>query len=270
MHGAIRAHLDHPQPDAVLNIETHLFNVQLLADTCDYELDIGKEVWLNKGRWSRLIKEYVPRESVRRFVSQADEILRREARLGATANMFCHDPKRYDKKHRWGGCLMGMTFRGDNGKSGPATLTVYSRTSYMGYMGLLDAGVAHVIARQIAEQSGLTTADIGFRWYLSSQQLHGFKTLPYIYSQPDLMGTLERIVRNPPHITPTWQILRGWYKKVLEHWDDAKHDPKRMLAMEKYGPFKRIKRRWMEAKGYLTKRPPPSLSISEVDLGKAI
>lgn len=290
MHTAIRAHMDCPTPDAVLNIETHLFNVVLNAASAEYDLDVGRNLWLNKQRWSRLIKEYLPLEPWERFRSQCGEILAQHARLGATANMLFRDPDRYAKKHRWGGCLMGATFRGDNQKSGPATLTFYSRTTYIGYMGLLDAAIAHVMASEIAMDSQMAVSQIGFRWCIASSQMHSFKSLPFVYSQPDLMRRLERYERNRKLVNqtkmpPTWYHMTKWYCKVCDHWDSAcaqispegPVDPAEypeacevMLNGEKYGPFRRIKRRWLEYKGYLAKHVPPSLPVNQLDFEKAM
>jgi hypothetical protein len=285
MHSAIRGHLECPEPDAILNIETHLFNTVLTADSCDYSLDLGKDVWLNRQRWSRLIKEYVPLEPTNRFVDQAVEILNGEARCGATANMMFRDPDRYAKKHRWGGCIMGATFRGDNQKAGRATLTFYSRTTYIGYMGLLDAAIANVMAREICERFNAAGAkstghpiderDIAFRWHLSSQQFHAFKSLPYVYSQPDLMARLEKYAkqrRTIPDAPPTWKFMAKWYCKVLDGWKawGNPNDAQGWLDTEKYGPFRRIKRRWCEYKGYLAKHLPPSCPVSTLDFEKAV
>lgn len=264
----VRTHLNHAKPDAVLNIETHLFNSSLTCnDATKYDLDVGKNLWLNKQRWSRLIREYVPLDSLNRFIDQTQEIMNGEARLGATANMLFRDPDRYAKKHRWGGCLMGATFRGDNKKSGVATLTFYSRTTYIGYMGLLDAAIASKIATSIS-----TTQPIAFHWHIASMQLHCFKTLPYIYSQPDLMAHLEKYAkfrRSIDSAPSTWRHLAKWYCKVLEHWRQSGENVDKFLSTEKYGPFRRIKRRWCEHKGYLQKHVPPSLLVADLDFSKA-
>ena len=248
MHDAIRTQLNHPKPDAVLNIETHIYDLLVMAGSCAYDIDVGKNLWLNKGRWSRLIREYVPREPLERFIAQGREILRGDARQGATANMMFRDPDRYAKKHRWGGCIMGATFRGDN-KKDPATLTIFSRTTYIGYMGLLDAGIAHVLAREIAGNPDL----VKFRWHITSSQLHCFKTLPFVYSQPDLMERLERYTRlvasGKRNMPPTWYHMAKWYGKVLAAYEQFGIG---MLDVEKYGPFRRIKRRWLESMGHLT------------------
>ena len=264
MHSAVRFQLDHPKPDAVLNIESHLFNFTICADTCDYELDVGRQLWLNKQRWSRLIREYVAKDALDRFVSQAKEIYTGQARDGATANFLFRDPDRYAKKHRWGGCLMGATFRGDKKRAHihTPTLTFFSRTTYIGYMGLLDACIASCMAREITDQT------IAFRWVIASSQLHCFKTLPFIYSQPDLMKKLEKYAKNPnaPGVPPTWKHMAKWYLKVLKAYDDHGIG---MLDVDKYGPFRRIKRRWLEYKGHLKKDIPPSLTPDQLDFGKA-
>lgn len=266
MARAIRQQLDLETPDAVLNIETHLYHVHLKAHSCNYELDVGRELWLNQSRWSRLIKEYVPREGLERFIGQAKEIMSGQSRQGATANMMFRDPDRYAKKHRWGGCLMGATFRGSPKDEDGPCITFYSRTTYMGYMALLDAAIAHVMARAIAGN----VREVSFQWIITSQQLHCFKTLPYIYSQPDLMKKLESYGKREPvkgQTPPTWYHIIKWYRKVIEAYREYGTD---MLDHEKYGPFKRIKRRWLEYKGYLDKHVPPSLPASSLDFSKSI
>lgn len=267
MSRAIKSHLEMASPDAVLNIETHLYDVHLRATSCEYDLDVGRQLWLNRSRWSRLTKEYVSKEALDRFISQAKEIISGESRQGATANMMFRDPDRYAKKHRWGGCLMGATFRGSPKDVRKPTLTLFSRTTYMGYMALLDAAIAHCIARAITDGH---PEKVTFEWIITSQQLHCFKTLPYIFSNPSLMEKLEELAKKEPvkgKQSPTWYYLIKWYRKILEAWDEHGAD---MLAVEKYGPFKRIKRRWMEHEGHSVKNLPPQLMAVDLDFSKSI
>lgn len=269
MRDTIAWQLDIPIPDAVLNIETAMFNLLVSADRCEYEVDIGKDVWLNVGRWSRLIREYISRTHLERFVSQAQEILRGDSRTGATANMFFKDPDRFAKKHRWGGCLMGMTFRGKYTEK--PTITVFSRTTYIGYMGLLDAAIIAVMAKHIwPEHPG----EIAARWHITSSQLHCFKTLPYIFSQPELLDRLntytQQLIDDPvgakANLSPSWYHICKWYLKILQAFEEHGTD---MLLHEKYGPFKRIKRRWMESQGHLNKHIPPSLTVDMLSFDKS-
>ena len=136
-------------------------------------------------------------------------------------------------------------------------------------MGLLDAAIAHVMARNIS-----LAKDISFRWHISSCQLHCFKTLPFIYSQPEMVKRIEQLSKaakpgrkKPPSVPPTWWNMAKWYEKVERAY---KEHGVEMLAHEKYGPFKRIKRRWLEYKGYLKKAVPPSLPVSALEFDKAI
>lgn len=285
----IRGHLDTPNPDAILSIETHLFNVSLTTDNVRmFTLDVGKQMQLNKARWSRLVKEYVPLDQLQRFVGQTCEILNGDARLGATTNFFFRDPPRADKKHRWGGCLIGAAFRGDNRKAGPATLTFYSRTTYLGYMGVLDLALAYCMAEEIAfaygtgqHQGDMTPAafPIRFHWHIASMQLHAFKSLPYFFSQPDIMSQLDALTKRrecwdprlgAQKMQPTWRYLASWYWRVKNDWAKSGGNVGRFLSAEKYGPFKRVKRRWLEHTGVLTHHIPPSLPVQCLDFSKAV
>jgi len=268
MHTAVRDMLDSQHPDAILNIETHHFNVIILAHSCEYELDIGKELWLNQSRWTRLTREYIASDSLEAFINGAATILAGEARDGACVGMLFNDPRRMAKKHRWGGCLQSATFRGD--ASNNPTLTFYSRTSYIGYMGMMDAAIAYVIAREIADQfEDLDVSHIAFRWYLTSAQLHHFKSLPFIYSQFDLHKKLKGRWAREKDKSPAWRHIIRWHQKVEDAWAQYQ-DPELMLANEKYGPFRRIKRRWLEHQGHLTKNIPPSLMPAKLDFTKCL
>lgn len=253
-------------PSSVSNIETHYKDMILRAESCAFDLDLGRDVWLNKQRWSRLIREYLPRDGVDRFIEQAQEILSGESREGATANMMFHDPVRYEKKHRWGGCLMGATFTMNYG--GKPSITFFSRTTYIGYMALLDAGIAHVMAREIAygfDDIGLE--DIAFTWHITDAQLHHFKTIPWLFhNAPSVVQQLMKSETTVPERT-TLHYMWKWYGKIQEAFNEYGVS---MLDYEKYGPFKRIKRRWMEFMKHVDKGAPPSCSIDTLDFSRAL
>ena len=262
LRSCVSSALSQEHPDAVLNIESHFFDTTLVAETCQYDLDLGRDVWLHRARWSRLIREYVPQEELDRFLTQAWEILKGLARDGATANLMFRDPDRYEKKHRWGGCLMGATFR--KGKNHRPTLTFFSRTTYMGYMGLLDAAIAHCIARSLE-----IVDECRFVWHITSMQLHHFKSLPYLYSQNELYDQLrswDGYELDRDQLTAPWYYVLKWHHKVLDAFVEHGED---MLAHEKYGPFRRIKRRWMEHEGHLEGKPP-NLPLAELTFEKSV
>lgn len=254
------------KPDAILNIETHLFNTMIHSETCDFEFDIGKSLWLNKSRWTRLINEYINRKSMDIFIEQSQTIYSNNARDGASTIFHFRQPVRSPRKHRWGGCLGMLVYHGSYHNQ--PTLTMYSRTCYLGYISFLDAAIAHVVSKKITGwDPEAKEYPISFRWHIATAQVHHFKSLPYIYSRPEHMELLEELVNTRAYgklkyTSPCLYYICDWYHKVINAW--GRYGLK-MLENEKYGPFKRIKRRWMEHKGYLTKNVPPSLKVSQLD-----
>ena len=245
----------------------HILNLTIRAESCAYAMDVGKNLWLNKGRWSRLIKEYIIKEKMDIFIEQCRGIILGAAPLGAVPGLVFADPERSVIKHRWGGCLIGATFAG--GKKLEMTLTFNSRTSYIGYMGFLDAAIAHVIAHKITEGTGKTVDDIHFVWHIASQQMHYFKIIPYMLSQPRLFQRLQHLEQHREKIciqTTSWKQIARFYCRIV---DDFGKYGKDMVDKEPYGPLKRIKRRWMEHMKHSKKLPPPSLPVSELDFSKA-
>lgn len=245
----------------------HILNMTIRAGSCRYAMDVGKNLWLNKGRWSRLIKEYVIKEKMDIFIEQCRGIILGAAPLGAIPGFTFADPERSVIKHRWGGCLMGATFAG--GKKLTMTLSFYSRTSYIGYMGFLDAAIAHVMARKMTEGTNYSVDDIKFTWHIASQQMHYFKIIPYMLSQPHLFKELQRLDRDRKDIdnqTKSWKQIARFYCRIRDDYDKWGID---MIEKEPYGPLKRIKRRWMEHMRYSHKLPPPSLPVTKLDFEKA-
>lgn len=254
------------EPDATLSIETHCFDVLLRSATCIMSFDVGRELWLNQSRWSRLIREYINAQRLREFIENAQLIYGGvEVRDGAIANMLFRDPEKRQKKHRWGGCLMAATFRRVPRRSpgvSKGILTFYSRTTYVGYMSFLDAAIAAVMAAHIGDP-----AKIRFRWHIGSAQLHGFKTLPYLYSQPDLFGRVRALRGRPKDdVPPTVHGLNSWQDRLER---DFKRDGMKMLETERYGPYKRVKRRWLQSTGKVKTHIPPKLMVEDLSFDKA-
>lgn len=241
---AVRGHLDVLEPDVIASSETHLRNTVLRAESAELDFDFGKEMFLNRARWTRLVREYVPRDDLHRFMDQCVEIMT-DRRRSSTANMLFRDPKRYERKHRWGGCLGMAAFTAGN-LNDQHTLTLYSRTTYIGYMGLMDICLAHVIIRTICEAADVPLSNIAFQWHIANQQFHYFKSLPHMFTQPDLMERLEFGYYNPDEVAkwpPTWQRCVKDYTKVWDAYDEYGHD---CLELEKFGPRRRVKRRLLE------------------------
>lgn len=254
----VRQHLYREEVDLYLGIGTNLTDVILSAESAEYDFNL-QELWLNKARWTRLIREYVDPYELTRFVRNSRIIYQEKGKNGVVTNMhFRSVDRRADlRRHKWGNCLLAATFRGTPGSDVQPTLTLHSRVSYNAYMLGMDMGVAHAIAREIAEPG-----TIAINWHLDVMQLHSFKCLPYLYTQPDLMGVLRRIEEGEMVFEeyPTWRSIRRWWLKILEFEASGK-----TVDEELYGPFRRIRKRYEE---YQNGKLVPSVHIKELDFSK--
>ncbi len=260
-HDVTRWHLYKEEVDLKLGIGTNLNNVILEAKSMEFEFDL-QEVWLNPQRWTRLTREYLDGYETAEFIKRSRVILNDKGRQGVITNMHFKGVTRYDRKHKWGNCLLAATFRGSdrNDKVIP-TLTVHSRVSYNAYMLGLDMALVHILAREISENA---PERIRLQWHFDVLQLHSFKSLPYLYTQPDLMAILEtpKILEVEARDYPTWDTIMRWWLKVLEFEASGK-----TVEEEKYGPFKRIRRRYEEYQQgiYVPSTPVASLDFSKVE-----
>lgn len=254
----VRWHLYREEVDLELGIGTNLNNVILQAEFMEFDFDL-REVWLNPQRWTRLTREYIDGPETTDFIKRARIILNDKGRQGVITDVQFKGVTRYDRKHKWGNCLLAATFRGsDRNTKVQPTLTVHSRVSYNAYMLGLDMALVHVLAREITEGEPFR---IRLQWHFDVLQLHSFKCLPYLYTQPDLMEVLNGAIYEPEFEDyPTWNSIRKWWFKVLEFEAAGK-----TVDEELYGPFKRIRRRYEE---YQQGIFVPSTPVSELDFSK--
>jgi len=237
------------------------------AHCCDYELDVTKDLWFTKGRWSKLVKEYVDRIHLEKFIHQSIEIHRGRAGMGASTGVLFKEQGGINGRHWWGGCLQGMTFT--RVKSG-SVLTLNSRTSYLGYMAMLDVGIAHLVAKRVDSQ-----APIAFRWNVSAAQIELTRLLPYVLNTPVLRERLESERRRykinlklGKLDNPTgWHNLAKLYRDF--HLKFKKHGPD-MVKREKHGPTRQIKKKWLVNEGLIKEgRKSHSYRIGELDFSRA-
>jgi hypothetical protein len=261
----VRWHLYKEKVDLYLSIGTNLENVILEAQSMAYDdFDMGRDLWLTPARWTMLMRDYLVPSETRDFVKRSRQILTDKGKSGVITNMAFRGVTRRTDRHRWGNCLLGVTFRGcDVGKSDVyPTMVFHSRVSYNAYIMGLDMAIGHVLAREITQGE---PERIRFQWHLDVVQLHGFKCLPYLYSQPDLMAVLtdskqgidDAGFRNE---YPTWRCIGRWWDAVRKHEDEGK-----TLDEELYGPYRRIRRRYQE---YLDGKFQPSVKATDLTFDK--
>jgi len=238
----------------VASIDTIAYDNLLAAESMAFDLDMGRDLWLNRQRWTRLVRQYLDPSETRRFIDRAADIGLGEGKRGVVTQMPCATVTREAKKHRWGNCMLGFTYRGLRGRGDKPTITLHSRVSYIAYIGGLDLALAHVLAREIGDRIDVPVEDFRFRWHIDALQFHGFKSLPMLF-KTDYIQDLES--QNGMRETyPTIKLVGKWYDQIVD-WTE------RGITDNKYGPLKRIMRRYRE---HVNEDWLPSVYVEDLDL----
>ena len=233
------------------SLDTMLMDVMVLADTCEFNMNLGRDLWVTPSRWSTLVRQYVDPIRLFDFLEGVQQIstdnrgivamdMQQVQRTVVASNARAN-------RRKWGGCMRFITYR-----AFPVpTITLFSRTSYWGYIGGLDMLLAHKIAQMACDMltaDGLTPKDMQFRWVLDTAQFHGFKSMAYIFEsgQDKLMRIKEwpEDKLGPEVDYPTWKLVRNWWRRIAKQ--DAELKPYEEM---KYGAEKRIRRRYHAQRG---------------------
>ena len=100
----------------------------------------------------------------------------------------------------------------------------------MGYISGLDIALASVIAKYIEYDGHFDGQKVEFIWKLDVSQVHAFKTLPWLYANPDLFKRVMELN------TPTAERIKKWHDTVLRYESEGK-----TIEEEIYGPFRRVR-----------------------------
>ena len=138
-------------------------------------------------------------------------------------------------------------------KSVPAPqITLYSRTSYLGYLGALDMTVAWMVGKYVAKELGLDMGEMRFVWHNEVMQFHNFKSLAYLFNSIDeekrkrytdclLLKKDELTKKDKKFIieSPALRLSRNWMQKVV-----AEDEANKTLGDMSYNTYRRIRRRY--------------------------
>lgn len=254
----VHAHSD--EVDLSTSVDVHMTNCLLTADRLELDFDL-KHLWLTQSRWSMMCKQYVDQVALMTWLGKAESIGHR-GRGMAVLRMKEVLPRGgasvgNKETRRWGGCMLAASYRA----LPRPTLTLHSRTSYIGYLGILDLGIAYHLGRYAAGVAGVAQDDVSFVWMLEDAQYHSFKSLAWLLQYPysetrrqlyrRLMETRpfeslslpeQRTVENRPCIRGS----RNWMQRLLNE------DRQRILYGDMtYNTYRRVRRRFhTERHGY--------------------
>lgn len=232
------------------SLDTMISDCMGLAQSGEFTLNIGRDLWVTESRWNTLLRQYVHPERLFEWLEGVKYIS--TYNRGITA-MDMNPVKRTvvesnprANRRRWGGCMRMVTYRAFP----QPTVTLFSRTSYLGYVGGLDMLVAHKLIEMAADMigEGLKVSDFQFRWVCDTWQFHGFKSAAFIFAsgQEKLMTRKawpeEKL--GPEDEYPTWKLVRNWWRRIMKQ--DAEEKP---YAEMRYSAEKRIRRRYHGQQG---------------------
>ena len=240
--------------DVISTVDVQIHNVMAQADSMEWDFDL-KSMWLTKSRWSMMLNQYIDPDELEAWIDQIT------AKIGVKKRGVCvmrtktvkarggeatgHSNK---ETRRWGSCMLAVSY-----KALPAPqITLYSRTSYLGYIGALDLTVAWMLAKTLGESLGLKPKDFKFVWMNEAIQWHNFKSLAFLLNHPDaqLRKQYRRLLMKPEKKLkaqehwmieqyPGLRLSRKWLAKVIREDKDGM-----TYGDMTYNTYRRIRRRW--------------------------
>src|SRR5687768_15911563 len=229
-------------------VDTHLCNVVARAESFQWEFDL-KDLWLTSMRWSTLARQYINPHALDSWLNLIEDRMSKRgkaARGMALMRTNQVQPRIMQKKvsRRWGSCMLAVSFR----RVPEPQITLYSRTSYMGYLAALDITVAHTCAQLISERLGMPVKDMSFVWMMEDAQF-SFKSMAYLFNNPELYPDLQSCdtaskVEKEKH--SGLYLSAKWWKVFRKEDEDGI-----LYGDMSWGACRRIRKRWhTEVFGY--------------------
>jgi hypothetical protein len=240
--------------DLISSVDVQIHDVVAEADSMVWDFDL-KDAWLTGSRWSMMVKQYLDPAELENFIGLATSRIGLKNRGVAVLRTNKVKPRggastgHTNKQTRtWGSCMLNISY-----KAIPVPqITLYSRTSYLGYIGALDIGIAYKVGEYLARELGTDVSKFRFVWYNQAVQWHNFKSLAFMLNHVD-EGKREHyrrlLIAPSGHLTvaekrevlshDAIKLSRKWLQKVIR--EDATG---RTYGDFSYNTFRRIVRRF--------------------------
>jgi len=242
--------------DVITTVDVQIHNAMAMADSMAWEFDL-KDMWLTPARWTMMCNQYINPADLRIWLNQCIEKIgtrgRGIAMMRTNTVKARGGPAQGNKEtRRWGSCMLAISY-----KAKPAPqITLYSRTSYLGYLGALDLSVAWMCGKYLAHGLGIDVAELKFLWYNEALQYHNFKSLAFLLNHPNederefyrkyLMKKKLKEKFLERNTTPALKLSRVWLQRLIA--SDAAGET---LGDMSYNTYRRIRRRFhTEVMGY--------------------
>ena len=253
-------HAEAEDLDVISSVDVQMHNVIAEAKSMEWDFNL-KSLWLTSSRWSMMQRQYIDPVELGLWLDKITKHIGKDGRgIAMMRTKVVHargGPEQGNKEtRRWGSCMLGISYKA---KPRPQ-ITLYSRTSYLGYLSGLDLSIAWMCGRYVAHEIGIAVEDISFVWMNEAMQYHNFKSLAYLLNNPDedeakqyrrwMMKPDEKLEKKGQleyvNSRPALMLSRKWLQKLIA--DDANGVT---LGDMSYNTYRRIRRRYhTEVLGY--------------------
>lgn len=236
--------------DWVHGTEVGLHNVGIHCDSIDYDYNL-KSLWVPPSRWSMMVRQYIDPGALDDCLAKVEERMSgpkyggRQGRGIATLRTRLVQGKGTGRgvRRRWGSCMLNLSFR----RNPIPTVSLHSRTTYFGYLALVDVTVARAFAARCAEITGVPLDKVQFVWTLDLAQFHGFRSLAWMLGDDDIRKEMDQHVDNRLDF-PSRNVVGnqvGWRKALDGYARILKSDRNNVLyGDESFSSFARVRRRF--------------------------
>lgn len=255
--------------------EVGLHNIGIHCDTIDFEYDL-KRLWVPPSRWSMMVRQYIDPDALDDCLDKIEERMagRYAGRKGRGISVLRtgehdvteddilagidadHDDISFLKtrmvqgrgtgrgvRRRWGSCMLNLAFRANP----VPTVSLHSRTTYFGYLALVDMAVARTFGEECAARTGIPLSKIQFVWTLDLAQFHGFRSLAWALGDDEIRamadGDVDQRLTFKPRLAPGNQ---PGYRKMLDGYARILKSDRAgtLYGDESFSSFARIRRRF--------------------------
>jgi hypothetical protein len=234
-------------------------------------MDLSR-LWLTQSRWNTMVRQYINPNALDDTLGMVEDHLAKSKRKSGTAtlrltptdeeideagaevidlqtNLVKGKKSGRQVRRRWGSCMLALTYR----NVPHPTVTLTSRTTYFGYLAIMDVMVANVFAQKCSAIVGIDPEVMRFVWHINLAQYHGFRSLAYPAGNPRMLKFLDQCVDDEAK----WKKLKAekrfgvlrtltGYRRILQSDREG-----RLYGDESFSSFARVRRRFhTEVHGY--------------------
>ena len=230
--------------------EVGLHNVSIHMKTIAFDYNL-KNLWVPPSRWTMMVRQYIDPVALEDCLAKIEERMSGPKYGGTKGRGISVLRTRLVQgkgtgrgvRRRWGSCMLNLSFR----RNPVPTVTLNSRTTYFGYLALVDVAVARAFAQRCADITGIALEDVEFVWHLDLAQFHGFRSLAWMLTDKEIREDMDEHVDHrlewPSRKGPGNQV---GYRKALDGYARILKSDRAgtLYGDESFSSFARVRRRF--------------------------